>query len=206
MLDLKPYSADEDENWWINSEKNVLIRIGHSSIYRAWGVGNIASKYETEDILTLGNIYVKEDCRGRGLFKKYMEELLLYASMRNKALILFPTPYEFDKCPFKYGKKARVVEDKTVAKKERLISWYREFGLDPVKTAYYGDKPIVGDVVNTMISGESEPRKARKNEYFARMIMPENFGGQFLGANFGCTYPQSLFYQEEFHPDFLEKS
>jgi len=206
MYDLKPYSADDSNDWLINSDKTVLLRIGKASIMKSWGIGLIADAVHFDDILLLQNIYVKPECRGRGLFKKYMEELLLYASMRNKGLILFPTPYEFDKCPFKYGKKARVVEEKDIAKKERLISWYREFGLEPVKTAYYGDKPIVGDVVNTMISGESEPRRAQKNEYFARMIMPENFGGQFLGANFGCTYPQSLFYQEEFHPEFMESS
>ena len=68
---------------------------------------------------------------------------------------------------------------------------------------FYNRRGIVGDLVNTMISGENEKRFAEEGEYFAQMILPENFGYTYLGMNYGCTYPQSLFYQDEFHPDFL---
>lgn len=206
MYDLKPYSADDSNDWLINSDKTVLLRIGTASIMKSWGMGLIAEEANFQDILLLQNIYVKPEYRGQGLFKKYIEELDSYVFIRNKAFILFPTPFEFDKDPFKYGRTAKVIEDRDMAKKENLINTYKKFGLIPVKTGYYGSKAVVGDLINTMISGEEKPRKAEKGEYFAKLTIPSNFGCQYLGASYGLSYPQSLFFCEEVHPDFIVNS
>jgi ribosomal protein S18 acetylase RimI-like enzyme len=206
MYDLKPYSTDDSNNWLINSDKTVLIRVGIASIMKSWGIGLLAEEANFQDILLLQNIYVKPECRGQGLFKEYMDKLDYYVAMRNKAFILFPTPFEFDKDPFEYGKNARVIESRDIAKKERLIGWYKNYGLEPVKTAYYGRRAIIGGLVNTSISGEEKPRKAEKGEYFAKMTIPSNFGYQYLGVSYGVSYPLGLFYKSEIHPDFIVNS
>ena len=203
------FSADGDKDWLINKEETVIIKISGVQIRQSkgWNLSRIVS---FDDIYMLHNIYVKPSARGNGLFRETLDEVYMYLAARNKALVLFPTPFEFKKCPFEYGYDANIYEILDKEQREKLIEFYKSFGLNPCKTGYAGKKMMVtlpnGETItHTDISGEETRRKANNGEYFFVMVAPYNFGYQYLGASFGASYPQSLFYLQEYDPQFKEK-
>jgi len=197
----------DGEEWIANKDKTLLACIMRPPIFRAWGVGNMASMVSFDDILLLRNVYVLPEARGKGVFREFMDDLFNEVARKQKAMLVFPTAFEIDGDPINDPKSADIIVDYDQEKKDELRDWYLEFDFKPVKSAYYSiRKPIIGDLVNTMISGEQEPRKARKDEFFAPISIKQNFNGQFLGINFSVYIPQALFYEEEILDEFKERA
>lgn len=195
FLDFSDYKVGGEKGWMINKEENVLIYIiSGFELYRAWGAGNCATRVAIEDGYILRNIYVKKECRNRGIFRKYMDDIYMALIGRNLGLFLLPCPYEFTLCPFENPEKARVVQDYEDSR-EYLYKKYIDMGFYKIKTGYYNmDSSYKSKVVNTMICGEN--RKAARDELFAPIKVEKNYGFHWLGAATHSIIPEEVFLQE----------
>jgi hypothetical protein len=141
----------------------------------------------------LRNIYVKEDCRRQGLFTNLMDQICMDFMLEDLGLFLFPCHFEFDRCPFKNPKEAKVKTD-YLQDRKKLYEKYEELGFKKMKTAYYDmDRSYKTKIINTSISGED--RKAEKDEVFAALYSPFNMGFQWLGLASASMIPEEIWIE-----------
>lgn len=196
FLDFDPFMINA-EQWYINKNRTVLIFMGGMTIYRAHGQWNMARKVENPDWYCLRNIYVMPEARGKGLCKQYMFELYWYFSMRNKALFLFPTPFEFSANPIEDPINA-IVQSNYQQDRTRLYDMYEGIGFMSINSAFFNmTTPHRMKTVNTTISGEDKPRKTMKDELFAPITIDQNMGYRWLGAGNVGVIPEDLFVETE---------
>lgn len=173
------YTLENDPNWFISRDEKVLLYfINGFNMYRAWGVGNLATKIEIEGGVILRNIYVKEDCRGQGLFTEVMDEIYLECMMRGIGLFLMPNHFEFSICPFEKPQEAKIIT-LYEQKREDLYKVYEKMGFKRIKSAYFDmNRSYRTKIINTTISGENQ--KAQKDEVFSPIQVVENMGFNWL--------------------------
>lgn len=191
LRDFEKCTIEGDPNWWINKDKNVLLYfVNGFEIWKAWGAGNNATRVNVEGGVILRNIYVKEECRGQGLFTNIMDQMCMDFMLKDLGLFLFPCHFEFDRCPFDNPKEAKVITN-YLQDKKRLYEKYEEIGFRRMKTAYYDmDRSYKTKIINTTISGED--RRAEKDEMFAALYSPFNIGFQWLGLASVSMIPEEI--------------
>jgi hypothetical protein len=198
LEDFDKYTLEDDPNWLINKDKNVLLYfINGFELYRSWGAGNNATRVNIEGGVILRNIYVKEDSRQLGLFTNLMDQICMDFILKDLGLFLFPCHFECDKCPFENPKEAKVITNYLQDRKD-LYNKYEELGFRKLKSAYYDmNRSYKTKITNTTISGTD--RKAQKDELFASIQMPDNMDYQWMGLASESLIPQEVFL--DFAPD-----
>ena len=196
LEDFEKYTIEGDPNWFINKDKNVLLYfVNGFELWKPWGAGNNATRVNVEGGVILRNIYVKEECRGQGLFTKLMDQICIDFMLKDLGLFLFPCYFEFDRCPFDNPKEAKVITN-YLQDRKRLYEKYEELGFKKMKTAYYDmDRSYKTKIINTSMSGED--RKADKDEVFAALYMPENMGFQWLGLASASMTPEEVWVKND---------
>lgn len=129
------------------------------------------------NVLQITHIYVPEEKRGKGIFGKFVDDLMDFCFEKSKACVVFPTRYEFHEVFT--NPNGAYIEEFRHEKKDKLIEMYKKNGFFEIVTALKGK-------MNT------NSKRTKDEEYFFPITRKENLGVNALALDTCNILPSML--------------